>query len=352
MDHGSVPMRLRRAHDSAVELARTAARRLIAVSAAAVLGAGLTACGGDDEKRVTLGLITKQETNPFWVTMKEVAEDTADDENVELLTATGSSDVDYRSQVRAIRDMTRRGAQGILIAPTDSEAVVPAITEARDAGVTVIAVDTPTNPESAVDALFATDNRRAGELVGRYARAKAEDEGLAPRIAMLDLAPGIASGQLRHDGFLEGFGIRDGAAEIVGSVDTEGDEAKARTAMEQLLRSDAGINIVYTVNEPAAFGAADALEAAGKGEDDVILVSIDGGCDAIKDGVRPGKIDATAQQFPENMAREGVEALANAARGGTEPSGYLDTGVELITGDSVNGVESENVAFGVRNCWG
>ena len=122
--------------------------------------------------------------------------------------------------------------------------------------------------------------------------------------------------------------------------------------MEQLLRSDAGINIVYTVNEPAAFGAADALEAAGKGEDDVILVSIDGGCDAIKDGVRPGKIDATAQQFPENMAREGVEALASAARGGTEPSGYLDTGVELITGDPVKGVPSKDEAFGVRNCWG
>jgi fructose transport system substrate-binding protein len=81
-------------------------------------------------------------------------------------------------------------------------------------------------------------------------------------------------------------------------------------------------------------------------------VSVDGGCDAIKDGVRPGVIDATAQQFPENMAREGVEALATAARGGAAPSGYLDTGVELITGDPVDGVESEDVAFGVRNCWG
>src|SRR3712207_9043641 len=88
----------------------------------------------DQEQEVTLGLITKQETNPFWVTMKEVAEDTADDDNVDLLTATGRSDVDYESQVRAIRDMTERGAKGILIAPTDSEAVVPAITEARRSG--------------------------------------------------------------------------------------------------------------------------------------------------------------------------------------------------------------------------
>jgi fructose transport system substrate-binding protein len=248
--------------------------------------------------------------------------------------------------------MTRRGAKGILIAPTNSEAVVPAIRDARRAGVTVIAVDTPTDPESAVDALFATDNLRAGELIGRYARAKAREDGFEPKIAMLDLAPGIGSGEQRHDGFLKGFGIEDDDPEIAGSVDTEGDEAKGRAGMEQLLRASPDINVVYTVNEPAAFGAAAALDAAGKSRDDVILVSVDGGCDAIKDGVRPGVIDATAQQYPENMAREGVEALAKAARGGAEPSGYLDTGVELITGDPVDGVDSQDVAFGVRNCWG
>jgi fructose transport system substrate-binding protein len=82
------------------------------------------------------------------------------------------------------------------------------------------------------------------------------------------------------------------------------------------------------------------------------VVSIDGGCEAIKNGVRPGDIDATAQQYPENMAREGVLAVAEAARGGERPDGYLNTGVELITGDPAPGVESRDVPFGVRNCWG
>ena len=111
-------------------------------------------------------------------------------------------------------------------------------------------------------------------------------------------------------------------------------------------------SIVYTVNEPAAFGAAEALKSAGKSNGDVILVSVDGGCDAIKNYVRPGVIDATAQQYPENMARLGVQTLADAARGGPKPSGYKNTGVELITGDAAKGVPSKNVAFGVRNCWG
>jgi len=327
--------------------------RLIAAGGAVVLTLGIAACGGGDQQDVIVGLITKQETNPFFVTMREVAQKTAADSDVTLLTALGKTDVDNESQVAALEDMTARGAKGILITPADSKAIVPAIEKAHEAGVTVIALDTPTDPDSVVDALFATDNRKAGQLIGRYAQGKAAAEGIEPKIAMLDLAPGITSGQLRHDGFLEGFGIEDGGdPRIVGSVNTEGDREKARAGMEQLLQETPDINIVYTVNEPAAFGAAAALTSAGRSADDVILVSVDGGCVAIKDGIRAGVIDATAQQYPENMARRGVAALATAARGGEKPSGYLDTGVELITNDPVPGVASEDEAFGVRNCWG
>jgi fructose transport system substrate-binding protein len=324
---------------------------VIALGGAAVLALGVGACGGGDDK-ITVGLITKQEENPFFVKIREVAEETADETDVELMTAAGKSDVDNASQVAALEDMTERGAKGILIVPANSRAIVPAIEKARRAGVTVVALDTPTQPASAVEALFATNNRRAGNLIGRYANAKAEEEGIEPKIAMLDLAPDISVGELRHEGFLEGFGIEDGDPQIVGSVNTEGNEEKARAGMAQLLEDNPDINVVYTINEPAAFGAADALEAAGKSEDDVILVSIDGGCDAIKDGVRPGTIDATSQQYPENMATEGMEAVTEALRGGPSPSGFRDTGVELITADAVAGVESEDEAFGVRNCWG
>jgi fructose transport system substrate-binding protein len=324
----------------------------VGLGCAAALSIGVAACGGGGEKQETIGLIIKRDTNPFFVRMKDVAQSTADDENVKLLTAAGKSDIDNASQVAALAKMTSEGAKGILITPADSAAVVPAIEKARGAGVTVIALDTPTRPRAAVNALFATDNMEAGELIGRYAKAKAVEEGIEPKIAMLDLAPGITSGQLRHDGFLMGFGIDDGDPRIAGTVDTLGETAKGEAGMKQLLANDPGINIVYTVNEPVAFGASRALEAAGRSKSDVILVSVDGGCDAIKNGVRPGIIDATAQQYPENMAREGVKALAEAARGGPKPSGYENTGVELITGDPVKGVPSKDEAFGVRNCWG
>ena len=187
---------------------------ILALSAAGVLVAGVAACGSDNSgsssggggaqqgKQVTVGLIVKRDTNPFFVKMKAAAQKAAGQNNVKLLTAAGKSDVDNASQVTALENMTTQGAKGIMIVPADSKAVVPAIKKARDQGVTVIALDTPTEPQSAVDALFATDNLKAGELIGEYAKAYVAKNKIQPKIAMLDLAPGISVGQLRHNGFL------------------------------------------------------------------------------------------------------------------------------------------------------
>ena len=337
--------------------------RLLAVGTAAALAVGVAACGDDEEsssggggakkeEEVTVGLITKTEANPFFVKMKEGAQAKAKELNVKLLTAAGKSDTDNQSQVTALENMTTQGAKGILIVPADSKAVVPAIKKARDAGVVVIALDTPTDPEDGADALFATDNKKAGVLIGEYAKAKAEEMGIEPKIALLDLAPGITVGQLRHDGFLEGFGIKEGDPQIVGAAPTLGEVAKGQSAMETLLQKDPGINVIYSINEPSGFGGATALKAAGKDPKDFILVSVDGGCDAIERGIKTGVIDATSQQYPLKMASIGVEKITAAARGGEKPSGYTDTGVELIAGEPVDGVKSKDVAFGTENCWG
>ena len=344
-----------------------ATRAVLAIGAAGMLAAGVAACGGDDsgssssgggggsaskDEQVTIGLITKTESNPFFVKMKEGAQAAAKKNNVKLLTASGKSDTDNQSQVTAIENMTTQGAKVILDVPADSKAIVPAIKKARDAGVLVIALDTPTEPQDAADALFATDNLKAGELIGQYAKAKAEKMGITPKIAMLDLAPGISVGQLRHDGFLKGFGIKEGDPQIVGAAPTLGDTAKGQAAMETLLQKDPDINVIYSINEPSGFGGANALKAAGKDPKDFILVSVDGGCDAIKRGIKTGVIDATSQQYPLKMAALGVQKIAEAARGGAKPSGYTDTGVNLISDQPMKGVSAKDSAYGTANCWG
>jgi fructose transport system substrate-binding protein len=295
-----------------------------------------------------IGLITKTDTNPFFVKMKQGAQQAADAGGAKLLTAAGRYDGDNASQVTAIENMVGAGAKAILITPGDTKAIVPSIKKARDAGVLVIALDTPTEPKEATDALFATDNFKAGELIGAY--AKSAMAGKPAKIATLDLAPGISVGVLRHDGFLKGFGIKAGDPAIVCSQDTRGDQAKGQTAMENCLQKNPDINVVYTINEPAAAGAYRALQAAGK-EKGVLLVSIDGGCEGVRN-VKAGQIAATSQQYPLKMAALGVQAGLDYAKSGKKPSGYTDTGVTLITDKPQGGVNSKDTTFGLDQCWG
>jgi fructose transport system substrate-binding protein len=312
-------------------------------------GGGATAAapsGGGGQTQV--GLITKTETNPFFVKMKEGADKEAAAKGARLMSAAGKFDGDNQSQVTAIENMITAGVKGILITPSDTKAIVPSIKKARDAGVLVIALDTPTEPQDATDALFATDNKQAGVLIGKY--AKASLGGKPARIATLDLAPGISVGVLRHDGFLEGFGVQNTDPQVVCSQDTGGDQAKGQAAMETCLQKDPSINLVYTINEPAALGANTALKAAGK-DKDVMIVSVDGGCTGVR-AVKDGTIAATSQQYPLKMATQGVDAVVDFAQTGKKVAGYTDTGVTLITDKPQSGVDSKDTGFGLDNCWG
>jgi fructose transport system substrate-binding protein len=304
-----------------------------------------------------IGLITKTETNPFFVKMKEGAQAASKAHGLRLLTGAGKNDGDNAGQVTALENMMAAGAKVVLITVNDSKAIVPAIRKARARGLLVIALDSPTDPVDATDALYATDNYRAGTLIGQYARAAL---GRKPaKIVTLDLFPGHPVGAQRHNGFLRGFGLSapertsnelGHPPQVVCMADSYGNQSRGQAAMENCLQKNPDVSVVYTINEPTAAGAYKALKAAGK-EKNVVLVSVDGGCQGIRD-VRAGVIAATAQQYPVKMAELGVAAGAAFIKTGKRPSGYTDTGVALIAARPVSGVESKDVQTGLSLCFG
>ena len=333
-------------HASVPTLAALAAAALLAHSPARA------------DTQPVIGLITKTETNPFFVKMKEGAAQAAQASGAKLLTGAGKVDGDNAGQVAAIENMIAAGAKTILITAGDAKAIVPSIKKARAKGVLVIALDSPTDPIDAADALFATDNYQAGLLIGRYARAALG--GKPAKVVTIDLFPGHPVGAQRHNGFMKGFGLASApdakantlgtAPELVCMADGFGDQAKGQTAMENCLQRVPEVNVVYTINEPTAAGAFNALKKAGK-EKGVIIVSVDGGCQGIRD-LAAGKISATSQQYPLRMAALGVEAGVAFAKTGKKPSGYVDTGVTLIAGQQIAGVDSKDAKAGADQCWG
>lgn len=347
--------------------------RVLAAGAVIALSTTLAACGGSaegDGETVGVTLITKDSINPFFVAMQDGAKDAAADEDVDLTVAAGAEDGDEAGQIEAIEEAVARGDDGILITP-NGPGVNSAIESARDAGLYVIALDTPPDPADIVDITFATDNFLAGELIGQWTAAQLGGEKAT--IALLDLFNDkvVSVDYDRDQGFLTGMGIdtadpqvngdeaatgsySGGDYEIVCNEPTGGNSDGGRSAMESCLTQSDDVNVVYTINEPAAVGAHEALQAAGV--EDALIVSVDGGCAGVQ-SVEDGVIGATSQQYPLEMASQGVAAIADLARGGDAPEtsdglDFYNTGVALVTDQPVDGVESIDTAEAAEICWG
>jgi fructose transport system substrate-binding protein len=306
-----------------------------------------------------VGLVTKTNTNPFFVKMKEGFEAKAKELGLTPQAYAGKFDGDNDGEVAAIEQLIAAGAKGILLVPSDSTAIVPTVEKARKAGVLVITLDTPLDPVTAADANFATDNFKAGELIGMWAKATLGDKAATAKIATLDLAANEPTvDYLRHNGFLTGFGIpvkdpkhyaQSDSPQIVGSDVTKGSDEGGRKAMENILQKASDINVVYAINEPAADGGYAALKAAGK-DKGVLIVAVDGGCPGVK-MVKDGVVGATSQQYPLLMAADGVAAVAEFIKSGKKPTS-MDTGEKLVTDHPVPGVPSIDTTEGAKLCWG
>ncbi len=335
------------------------------LKATALMGAAVLALMAGSASAADLAcLITKNNTNPFFVKMKEGAEAAATAAGMDFQAYAGEKDGDAAPQITAIENCVAAGAKGILITPSN-DSVGPALKDARAAGILVIALDTPLADADAQDMTFATDNFEAGLLIGKWAAATLGAEGVkTAKIGMLDINKDNISVDVQRDtGFLVGFGIEVPDLSVMGSetdprvIGHESSGANPEggvTSVENLLAKDPDMNVVYTINEPAAEGAFQALTKAGK--TGVLVVSVDGGCPGIA-SVKAGVIGATSQQYPLKMAGLGIDAIAAFAKDGTKPAAsegltFFNTGVNLVTDKPAEGVPSIDTTEGTALCWG
>jgi fructose transport system substrate-binding protein len=365
---------------------RSTAHRLTFLGLGMAAALALAACGGSSSGsssggssggtgKFAVSLITKDSTNPFFVAMQQGAKKAASTAGIDITIASGKQEGDDQGQIDAIENAIASKQKGILITPM-STGVNDAIEKARTAGLYVIALDTPPDPPDTVDITFATDNREAGLLIGKYTAAKLN--GQKAVIALLDIFDDkiVSVDYNRDQGFLEGMGIpvgdgkkngdepktgkytggKGGDYEIVGNEATGANEEGGQKGMEKLLARNPNINVIYTINEPTAAGAYTALTAKGKKPGDFILVSVDGGRDGVED-VQSGAIAATSQQYPLKMADLGVAAIVDFVKTGKKPEvspglDFFNTGVTLIAKDPVEGVDSKDPQYGLDNAWG
>ncbi|WP_214742263.1 MULTISPECIES: ribose ABC transporter substrate-binding protein RbsB [unclassified Exiguobacterium] len=252
-----------------------------------------------------IGLSISTLNNPFFVALKEGAEEQAKEMDATLTVADAQNDA--AKQVNDVEDMIQKGMDLILINPTDSEAVGAAVQAANDAGIPVITVDR--NAETGdVVAHVASDNVAGGQLAGDY---MVELVGEGQKVVELEGIPGASATRDRGQGFNEAI---DGKLEVVAKQSANFDRAEGLTVMENILQDNKDIVAVFAHNDEMALGAVQALEAAGMS--DVKVIGFDATDDAVK-AVEDGTMAATVAQKPTEIGKLGVEAAINHLKGET-----------------------------------
>ncbi|MGO9918833.1 MAG: substrate-binding domain-containing protein [Isosphaeraceae bacterium] len=317
-----------------------------------------------------VALLVGAESNPYFKKMAEAAKAEAAKDGVDLAVASKVGDSD-EVQSSVIETAVGSGVSTILIVP-GGPGVVPAIRKARAAGIMVLALDNPTTPNDAVDMAYVTSNRDAGQALGKYVAAKLA--GAPAVIAMLDVFEGkVVQVDIDRDhGFLTGMGIPEtnpnvngaepktgkytggGNYTVVCHQATQGAEDGGRTAMENCLSKNPNINVVYTINEPAGFGAYKALQAAGKTQG-VTVAAFDGSCRGVA-ALKKGMISVDVQTYPAKMAELGIRAAVAYAKNKSIPKPspgltYFNPGIALVTDSPVSGINSIGSDEGSKSCF-
>jgi ribose transport system substrate-binding protein len=249
------------------------------------------------EGKVKIGLSVSTLNNPFFVSLKEGAEKEAKAQGAELLVADAQND--SAKQVNDIEDLIQKGADVLIINPTDSDAVTAAVQSANDANIPVITVDRSANGGDVVSHI-ASDNVAGGKMAGDFILEKLGKKG---KVVELEGIPGSSAARERGEGFHKAVdAVKD--IKVVAKQAADFDRAKGLSVMENILQGNKDIQAVFAHNDEMALGALQALEAAGL--KDVVVVGFDATDDAVK-AVKDGKMAATVAQKPVDIGQKGVE---------------------------------------------
>ncbi len=285
-------------------------------------------------EKTRIGLTTPDITLPFFVVLSKAAEEKAAELGIELVPMHLTA-YEAAGQIAILEDLVRQKVDAIVIAPVDSQSLVPAIEEANQAGIPVVAVDVEVwGGEIACS--VQTDNLKGGELAGEYIAQQLGYRGKVINIggsqadqAFLHRSEGMCNVLDRYEDL-----------EVVYEKETGWTVEEGRQVTAEALRAHPEAEALFAVNDPLLLGALQAVKEAGK-LDQMLIV----GFDVLPEVlvlIDKGEIDASVQQFPDRMGAMGVEMAFKAVRGQEVPP-EVSIDVALISQDNVHQAAIDNV---------
>jgi ABC-type sugar transport system substrate-binding protein len=284
-----------------------------ALALTAACGSGAATSGGD----LTIGLAVSTLNNPYFVELKQGAEEAAAELGVKLTVVDAQNDA--TNQVNQVQTFTTQGLKAIIINPVDSKQATPAAKAAENASIPLIAVDRSID-DGKVASEVTSDNVQGGSLAAiELGRATSGE------VVHLEGIPGASASRDRGRGFEQG--LNSGGIKVVASQPADFDRAKGLDVMTNLMQANSAIKGVFADNDEMALGAIKALgDRAGT---EVQVVGFDGTPDGLK-AIEEGTMAATIAQQPKVLGRKAVEQAVKAAKGEAVQQ-VVDVEVKVVT---------------------
>lgn len=272
----------------------------------------------------TIGLVISTLNNPFFVTLKNGAEEKAKELGYKIIVE--DSQNDSSKELSNVEDLIQQKVDVLLINPVDSDAVVTAIKEANSKNIPVITIDRSANGGDVV-CHIASDNVKGGEMAAEFIAKALKGKG---NVVELEGIPGASAARDRGKGFDEAI-AKYPDIKIVAKQAADFDRSKGLSVMENILQAQPKIDAIFAQNDEMALGAIKAIDAANR--QGIIVVGFDGTEDALK-AIKEGKMAATIAQQPALMGSLGVEMADKYLKGEKIPN-FIPAELKLITKENV-----------------
>jgi len=308
---------------------------LLLIVASALLALSCNRSGGGG-KRPVIAVIPKGVSHFFWQTVHAGAEAAGKELNVEVVWKGPAAETNYSEQINIVEDAINRRVDGIVLAPSHGESLVPVVEKAGREGIPVTIFDSGIKTENYVS-YVSTDNYQGGVTAAERMGEKLGGKG---KVAILGVKAGSVSTDERENGFKETIQKKFPGIQIVAFQYGEADFAKSLDKATDILTATPDLNGIFASNESSAVGAVQAIKQkslAGK----VLLVGFDSSEKLVND-LKEGALDSLVLQNPFKMGYEGVKTIV-AKLGGQAPPRRIDTGVKLLTKDNLNTPEMQQL---------